>query len=311
MKDLHLVTDGLLSLGDADGFFKTFIAAIPAAVAIFDTDLRYIAASARWYADNELDETDIIGRHHYDIFPDIPDHWRAYHNKALAGETLAEEEEPYIRADGRIDYVTWELAPWYDKAGEIGGIIMFTQVVTQSVELRKHSEAHAAKLQYLADHDGLTGLMNRRRFLEELQAQSHMLQRYGAPCCLALIDLDHFKKVNDTYGHAFGDRVLQGFAKLSGELLRPTDYRGRIGGEEFAFLLPHTQRAGGASSIKRFLTTLAAHPFDCDGQPVHVTASAGMLSLQPDDRLPDEILERADKALYLAKSNGRNRLEMA
>jgi len=123
---------------------QLFVEYSPAAIAMFDRDMKYLVASRRFLIDYELGDQDIIGRSHYDVFPEIPDRWREIHKRCLAGAIEKSDEDPFPRADGRMDWVCWEIHPWYETGGEIGGIILFSEVITErkraEEELIKHRE---------------------------------------------------------------------------------------------------------------------------------------------------------------------------
>jgi diguanylate cyclase (GGDEF)-like protein len=168
-------------------------------------------------------------------------------------------------------------------------------------------EAH---LEELTRTDALTGLANRRRFLEVCTHELSRARRYERRLAVVLIDLDHFKKVNDTRGHLAGDRVLIGAAQRLSEAVREIDLASRWGGEEFAILLPDTDSSGAAEVASRYLKRLAGSPIDVsDGPSVTITASAGVAALpDPDLASVEDLLRKADEALYLAKEGGRNRV---
>ena len=121
---------------------RQFIERSPAALAMFDRQMRYLAASERWMTDYRLGQADIIGKSHYEVFPDIPERWREIHRRCLAGEVDQCEEDPFPRNDGSLDWVKWEVRPWYEPSDEIGGIIMFTEVITQ----RKNAQLERERL---------------------------------------------------------------------------------------------------------------------------------------------------------------------
>jgi PAS domain S-box-containing protein len=102
----------------------------PSAISVLDKDLRYLYVSKRFIKDYKINETDIIGKRHYDIFPELPERWKEIHRKSLAGEILNSDDDKFLRADGTVDYVRWECRPWYESVGTIGGIILFTEVIT-------------------------------------------------------------------------------------------------------------------------------------------------------------------------------------
>jgi len=162
----------------------------------------------------------------------------------------------------------------------------------------------------MADHDGLTKIANRRRFEERLDEEADRHGRYDQPLSLILMDLDHFKTVNDTFGHQTGDAVLRGTAALLVETLRSSDFPARYGGEEFAVILPHTTRDQAALLADRIRSRVALRNFgDCKAA-VHLTLSAGVAALEPGSR-SRELVSLADQALYLAKNGGRNRIVVA
>ncbi|WP_437284596.1 STAS domain-containing protein [Sorangium sp. So ce406] len=114
---------------------RVFVTYTPAAVAMFDRNMCYVLASHQWIADFGLKDTDITGRNHYELFPEIPEHWRAIHRRCLAGASEGNDEEPFPRADGRVDWVRWKIFPWHTASGEIGGIMLFTEVITERKRL--------------------------------------------------------------------------------------------------------------------------------------------------------------------------------
>ncbi len=163
----------------------------------------------------------------------------------------------------------------------------------------------------LASLDSLTGLLNRRAFLDVLHRESARCQRHGYPMSLLLLDADHFKRVNDTHGHAAGDAVLQGFARILQSVARRSDVVARWGGEEFVVALPQTGAAGARVAAERVRRALADAPFPIPGGEVlRMTASIGAATGHPEwDK--DAIVTAADGAMYAAKSRGRNRVEFA
>src|SRR5512140_302431 len=117
------------------------------AIAVHDRDLKYIYVSERYLKEYNVRERDVIGRHHYDVFPDLPQKWRDVHQRALKGEVLSAEEDPYERADGSIEWTRWECRPWYETDGSIGGIIVYTEVITDRKRAEEEKKALEAQLQ--------------------------------------------------------------------------------------------------------------------------------------------------------------------
>ncbi len=170
-----------------------------------------------------------------------------------------------------------------------------------------------AQLRDLANNDVLTGIANRRYFLDRAAVEIGRALRHRRPMALAMLDLDHFKRVNDQFGHAGGDAVLQELVRRIRARLRREDLIGRLGGEEFAILLPETEIDGALKALDLIRDLIAETPFHLpDGREVAITASIGVADLRPDSGfVPDtleQLLKRADDALYAAKRGGRNRV---
>ncbi|MBW2084055.1 MAG: PAS domain S-box protein [Deltaproteobacteria bacterium] len=122
----------------SEELLRIFIQYTPVAVALFDREMRYLAHSKRWVIDFDLGEEDLVGLSHYDVFPEIPPEWKEEHKRCLAGKIIKKEEEQFPRKDGSVDWVRRELHPWYDHTGRVGGLIMFSEVIT---ERKKEQEA--------------------------------------------------------------------------------------------------------------------------------------------------------------------------
>ena len=184
----------------------------------------------------------------------------------------------------------------------------------QNAELREllsQLTQQNCKLEQMASTDALTGLTNRRRFLESLENERSRTERNGGALSLIMFDIDHFKKVNDTWGHAVGDKVLCEIAREMQLFLRKADSAARYGGEEFVILLPETELPGAALIANRLRQMVADTVITQDqGPPVAVTISIGIASLELDES-GEKLLIRADQAMYRAKNNGRNRMELA
>jgi diguanylate cyclase (GGDEF)-like protein len=165
------------------------------------------------------------------------------------------------------------------------------------------------EVQRLATLDGLTATYNRRHFMEDLVPRAfESARRFGQPLAAVMLDVDHFKSVNDRYGHAVGDQVLRALAERCRSALRSIDVLGRYGGEEFAIVLPGTHRQGAMVLAERIRARLADEPVMTDAGPVRVTVSVGVAGMDNDTPNPGELFKRADSALYEAKQAGRNRV---
>jgi diguanylate cyclase len=170
---------------------------------------------------------------------------------------------------------------------------------------REHLEEQRQK----ALIDPLTGLPNRAAWSERLEYEIGQWQQHGNTLMLAMLDLDHFKRINDNYGHLAGDKVLKIIASVLRKRLRPTDFIARFGGEEFVLLMPSTVPANGMKLLETLRASIEACPFHFKGEPVTITLSIGLAAFRAGEH-GDAVLKRADQALYRAKNAGRNRVEL-
>lgn len=181
-------------------------------------------------------------------------------------------------------------------------------IVSNRIDITERKRLEA-ELKALAHMDALTGLPNRRQFMARMAEELQRVQRkMTQSACVLMLDIDHFKQINDTYGHAGGDVALQHFSRLMRAELRSIDSCGRLGGEEFAILLPGASLVEAQRIAERLRAKLADSTLDMDGKSVALTASIGIAALHPTDVNPDAVLQRADRALYQAKAEGRNRV---
>jgi diguanylate cyclase (GGDEF)-like protein len=189
-----------------------------------------------------------------------------------------------------------------DRPAEVLGTIGIVTDITE----RKRMES---RLRHLATTDDLTGCLNRRAFFSSAEQEMERAARYGGFVSVLMIDLDHFKQVNDRFGHAAGDRALKAAAAAIRANLREIDCFGRLGGEEFAAMLPETPLAGALMVAERLREAVAAVavPLD-DGETLRLTVSLGVAERTADETAVDQLLARADTALYRAKAAGRNQV---
>uniref|UniRef100_A0A7C4RQB6 diguanylate cyclase n=1 Tax=Desulfatirhabdium butyrativorans TaxID=340467 RepID=A0A7C4RQB6_9BACT len=182
------------------------------------------------------------------------------------------------------------------------------ETARQKKELARALEERDAayrKMAEMAFHDPLTLLANRRKLEETFHLEVERASRLGQPLTVVMMDIDHFKSINDTYGHAMGDQVLKELARTVSRQARPYDLVSRYGGEEFLILMPGIGIEQGKSAAERFRTCVSEARID--GIPHPVTASFGVATLKP-GQLPHTVFDRADQALYRAKATGRNRV---
>jgi two-component system, cell cycle response regulator len=207
-------------------------------------------------------------------------------------------------AAGADDYLT--------KPFHRGELLARVNVGARIIGLQRQIETENKQLEELALTDTLTGLPNRRAIETWATKQLSSAARHDFPCWIVLADLDHFKRVNDTFGHDAGDAVLKGFAKILKTCLRGGDLCGRVGGEEFLLVLTHTTRHHALAVIDRMREELSATPFSFGGCTIGVTASFGLAGFEGNEQrfTFSKLRAQADDALYAAKRGGRNRVEM-
>jgi diguanylate cyclase (GGDEF)-like protein len=182
--------------------------------------------------------------------------------------------------------------------------------VIKERELTKERVRMMEKLQRLAVTDGLTKLYNSRSFYSQLETEVDRFNRYRHPLALLLLDLDHFKEYNDSYGHLEGDKVLVRFSQIIKSCLRTNDSAYRYGGEEFTVILPETAGAEARTVAQRIRSALEAERFSPENGPdVQITISIGVTEYHSKEEL-STFIQRADKAMYLSKQNGRNKVSM-
>jgi diguanylate cyclase (GGDEF)-like protein/PAS domain S-box-containing protein len=215
----------------------------------------------------------------------------------LAERRLAEEalQKAHDNLEARVNDRTQEL--------ELANAALKNEIV-----IRQETEE---KLHLLATTDPLTNLFNRRWFFELAQAAQERSKRYGHPLSVAMLDIDHFKNVNDTFGHQAGDLVLQKLARICEEVVRETDLLGRYGGEEFIVLLPETGEDASMLAAERLRQEIEETPFIIDDKTIQMTVSLGVTTMMGGETLSiGTLFDRADQALYTSKKAGRNRVTL-
>lgn len=412
-------------LRESEEKFRLFVHYSPSAIAMFDHEMRYLAHSHRWLVDYRLAEKELIGRSHYDVFPDLPERWKELHQRSLAGAIEKSDADVFPREDGTIDWVRWEMHPWLKSDGNIGGIIIFSEVITD----RKHAEnelriaatafesneailvtdtqknilkvnqaftritgytaeesigntpnilksgkqskqfydnmweslnqdkfwqgeiwnrrkngdvypewlsisavtdANGQVSHYVAAftdmsaikeseeiihnlsyYDSLTHLPNRFLMLERLKQtlMSHALKnRHSA---VLFVNLDNFRTLNDSKGHAMGDSLLLAVTSHLQAIIHSDDMVARIGSDEFVVLLDKLNSVENLAAIqaetiaKRVLLAIN-QPFDLQGFEYQCSASIGIALFCGGEMTADELFRQAEMAMHQAKETERN-----
>ncbi len=216
--------------------------------------------------------------------------------------------DPQANSEVTIESKAYEIAttPLDTTNDETDVAIVFRDVTERRT---KERELHnmKVKLEHMAHTDALTNMYNRRYFMERLQEEFERVRRHGSVLSVLVFDLDHFKRINDTYGHDHGDRVLVAVADVVNRIKRVTDIACRLGGEEFALLLPETDKTGAINLAQRLRQAIEAHTYQTSGkESLAVTASIGVATVTAKSGEPETILKVADRAMYRAKDSGRN-----
>ncbi len=216
--------------------------------------------------------------------------------------TASNEEEHLINAFkiGAVDYI--------NKPFKIPELLARVKTHIELSKTKKELEKAYEEMKRLANTDPLTGIANRRYLFEFASKELERSKRYENPFSLLIIDLDYFKKINDTYGHDIGDKILQITVNTINTCLRKVDCLGRFGGEEFVVILPETESMGALNAAERIRTAIATQSLQVEQETIKITVSIGVATYTPTDETVDSIIKRADTFLYKAKQGGRNRV---
>ena len=266
-----------------------------------------------------LSAEQVVGKSIFASFPELPRVWltRKLESVFQLGSFAFSswEQRPYLfkfdhdrPITGGVDFMQQDCTfmPLTREREVVAVCVTISDVTHVSIVQREREEA-VAKLQEYADRDGLTGIANRRFFEARLRDEYTRWQRYGGDMSVLLFDLDHFKKINDQFGHGVGDTVLREMAQRVAQVVRVQDTFGRFGGEEFALLLPCTPLEDAMLVAEKIRHTIGDAPVDVQGVSVPVTASVGGAAARVGVPNYDVLINEADAALYSAKRQGRNR----
>ena len=237
--------------------------------------------------------------------PGTDDKTRYKIRKAMReGTSIRTQILNYDKAGNEL-WLDINMVPLFDENGTLTYYAAIERDLTEHKKLQSHLES-------MATIDSLTGLANRQAFMQRAKNEFNRARRYARPLTVVMIDIDHFKAINDRYGHAAGDEVLRQAADICQSSLRGSDLMGRVGGEEFVLLLPDTPHTNAYHVAERMRVHLYETPIELEnGTTLNVTASFGVASMNEDDSDFNAVLERADEAMYHAKHDGRNQVKSA
>ncbi|MFT5082538.1 MAG: diguanylate cyclase [Lentisphaeria bacterium] len=263
--------------------------------------------------------SEVIGKNIFSLFSELPENWFKrkvqsvfeLHNSAFT----TWEQRPYlfrfknyrpITSIAEFMYQNSTIIPLKDASGKVDHICLIVYDVTEVAVNRLQIQEANEKLRIMSRTDGLTGLLNRKTWETELDNEYKRFSRHAHTTSMLLFDIDHFKRVNDNYGHPAGDEVIRQTARVTKESIRDIDVAGRYGGEEFAVILVDTDAKGALLAAERIRTNMEKNIVHYENIDIHFTISIGVSELSGKMKDKTNWIDCADKGLYEAKNNGRN-----
>ncbi|RAU20919.1 hypothetical protein CU669_15930 [Paramagnetospirillum kuznetsovii] len=290
------------TLGAQLSFQDALLETLPIPIFARDRDGRFVTCNMAYESFFGRPRASLSGRTIFEVFPaDVAQSYAASDNEIMLGAGNKTYETDLARADGSVRKVIIDKARYDDAegkpAGIVGTVIDITERQTMETELRR-----------LATTDPLTGVGNRRHFLDLAATELSRVQRHDRKLSVIMFDLDHFKRINDGYGHGVGDDAIKAVADSCVATLRDIDVVGRMGGEEFAIMLPETELEPALEVAKRLHDKIGEITIRTDRGTLTLTASFGVAQVKEEDMDIDAALRRADAAMYQAKEAGRDRV---
>lgn len=309
---------------------------LPSMIAYVDSSKKYCIINRAYHDYFGANEDEVIGKHASEVLGDkFYNIVEKYIDIALSGKKAAWETH-YTHSDNKERILSVKLVPYVDSKKINNGYLVVVEDITEQKQLQhqletlNHSLEDKVKkrtrqlekeltmrkvlekvLRKIADHDPLTKLLNRRSFLTRVNYEISRSNRYKNDLSYMIVDIDNFKRINDTYGHLTGDAVLKAFSKKISGILRDSDFIGRIGGEEFAIALPDTSMNSAKKMAERIRKEIAEHTIQYKNKSINFTVSIGISKLMLDEKSIAEAFSRADSALYQAKNSGRDKVRVA
>lgn len=298
----------LQSLRESKRRFTEVADALAEGLLLFDSDNRLLymnpeAERLLGWNREELAGQDIHQRIHRHQRQPVPPEECGVQRALTDGRTYRVEEDAFLRKDGSSFSVAYAAAPML-RDNKIVGVVTVFQDISERKRLY-------AELERLATHDPLTGLVNRGELERRLAREFQRAERYRRYLAALMVDIDHFKRINDTYGHKVGDDVLKAFAARLTEHARRADTVARYGGEEFVLMLPETPVPAALAMAERLRISLNEVPIAVADAGGPITASIGVAGYPDHGKTEEQLLRAADEAMYMAKRSGRNRVRVA
>ncbi|MBC7189530.1 diguanylate cyclase, partial [Candidatus Aerophobetes bacterium] len=280
--------------------FEQLINNIPESVYFKDKNGRFTKINQAKAQHAGLSTEEMIGKTDFDLYPEEQARkmWEDDLKVMRSKRPIINKVEEATHTPGEKRWVSVTKLPLFDEKGNVAGIMGISRDITE--QKRKED-----KLSYMATHDLLTGLPNRVLFADRLDVAIFRAKRNGEKFFLMLLDLDDFKKVNDSLGHSAGDMLLKKVAEKLKNTLRKTDTVARMGGDEFLILLPDTRTREAAELVAKKILSLFNQPFLIDSHKINITPSIGIVAFPDDGEDKDTLIKKADIAMYKAKAEGK------
>ncbi len=281
--------------------FGAILVASPDPICVLDLEGRFSYANKATADLFALDPKAIIGQSTFDLGFSFALDFQRNIEKVIADQSTYRGKFSHTFGSGKGERFQYLIAPVLDEHRNIEATVCIFQDITEQALAEE-------KIWHSAHHDPLTGLPNRRLFLDRLEQGVNHAKRSSLPLAVLFMDLDGFKKVNDSLGHEAGDRLLSDVAKRLTDCVREEDTVARIGGDEFTVILTGAKQRKGVERVAKDIIDALAMPFPIAQQPVHITVSIGISFYPQDASSPLALLEAADQAMYNAKESGSNRM---
>ncbi len=287
---------------------------------VLDRDLRIRFWNGFMAANSGKSREEVLGENLFELFPELPEAWLRKKIDSVFiiknRSFTAWEQRPHLfhflhnrPVTGGVEYMYQNciFIPCRNAENQVDKIAVVLRDVTDLAMTQRALETAKRELEESSRADGLTGLFNRMYWEQCLMREIKRSQRNGIPAALIMFDIDHFKTVNDTYGHLAGDEVLREVSRCLKQIVRDTDYLGRYGGEEFGVIATDSDLEGGVALAERIRTEIEALVVEYEEHKLSVTVSLGVAALDESVERHETLIARADEALYRSKHNGRNR----
>jgi|Deesub1362A_J573_1020465.scaffolds.fasta_scaffold00013_17 diguanylate cyclase (GGDEF)-like protein/PAS domain S-box-containing protein len=296
------------ALQKSEKFLSTIFDSIRDPFSIVDRDYRIVRVNAAYAQIKNKPIETLVGKKCYEIL---------YGRDSVCEDCVVEKtfssSDPCAKdkritlPDGAEIWLEIYTYPLFNEEGVLTHVIEYTRDITTRKKAEEERKRLIERLEHLSRTDGLTGLLNRRALLDKLEYEVDRAKRYGSELSVILCDVDSFKEINDTYGHAAGDKILRAVSETLSESLRRTDIAGRYGGDEFMLILPETSINGAVNFAERIRLALGDKEFQFTDKRLTTSLSLGVTSLRENDDT-DTLIKRADIAMYASKRSGKNKV---